>query len=279
MSQPMIRAQKLLAATVGSRRACDELIRAGRVATVAAPHTPLPLGARLPPGTPLLIDGTAVAAPRAAAPPRYLALHKPPFMLSAWRDARSARATLADALPPAPGAPRLLHVGRLDYESEGLLLVTDDGGWAHAVAHPSHIVTKRYVLLAAPGAGAAAGSGGGGGAAALCERLLRGVALPGEARAAAAAAARPLALDEARHLFSSSAKPLDAARPPRAGTVFIEVELAGEGRNRVLRRALQVCGFATHRLLRTAMGCAELGALAPGAARALRVGEVEALRC
>jgi 23S rRNA pseudouridine2605 synthase len=287
----MMRAQRLLASLTGlSRRAAEALIAQGRLET--APGVPVALGASLPPGAPLLLDGRAVAGSGAAAPPPpvYLALHKPPRVLSAWTPQRAAAepaaahaaaaaATLTDVLAraPPPGAPalaRLLHVGRLDFDSEGLLLLTSDGVWAHGVAHPSAGARKRYLLACAPG-------GGGAGRAlpqrALLQALLAGVALAGEARPARAAEARVLGLREAQAAFECCAAPLQGGSGQQQ-QLLLHVTLAGEGRQRVLRRMLAACGYGVARLMRVGVGGVQLGALRAGQCRALTEVEVAGLR-
>jgi 23S rRNA pseudouridine2605 synthase len=283
----MQRAQRLLASLTGlSRRAAEALIAQGRLET--APGVPVTLGQSLPPAAALLLDGRAVAGSGSGAPPppppAYLALHKPPRVLSAWSPLQqaasgpAAAATLTDVLAraPPPGAPalaRLLHVGRLDFDSEGLLLLTSDGAWAHGVAHPSAGTPKHYLLACAPAPAAARPALP---PRALCAALRAGVALRGEARPARAAAASAVSLREAQAAFAGAARPLLAGGG--APQLLLRATLAGEGRQRVLRRLLAACGYCVAGLLRVGVGGVGLGAMRAGHCRALTAEEVEGLR-
>lgn len=269
----MIRAQRVLASLSGiSRRHAEALISEGRV---ALPDKSLvTIGQSVPAGTELLLDGRPVSLPGAvpAAPAQYLALHKPQRVLSAWRDHRDGRLTLTDMLAPQAAA-HLLHVGRLDYESEGLLLLTSDGVWANSISHPSSGVPKTYLVAARPAPGSRA---------ALlrsppprlCRTLESGVDLVGEDRAARAAAAEDLSFSAAQALFAPCAAPLPQ---PARGEVFLSITLQGEGRNRVLRRMLLACGYIVHRLLRVQVGDVRLSDLASGRSRELSPREVAGL--
>src|SRR3954454_1891833 len=134
-----VRLQKVLArAGLGSRRACEELIAAGRVLVNGLPAT---LGARIDPDRDVVrVDGEVVPT---AAGLVHLAVHKPRGLLSAMT-AAEGRACVGDLV--AAYGPGLHHVGRLDVESEGLLLVTNDGALSHRLTHPSFGVTKRYLV-------------------------------------------------------------------------------------------------------------------------------------
>jgi 23S rRNA pseudouridine2605 synthase len=131
------RLQRALArAGLGSRRTCEELIRSGRVTIngkVAA------LGNRVDPAR----DVVAVGGHRVSTDPglRYLALHKPAGVTSTMRDPH----TSADLRPFIPPGPRVFPVGRLDRDTEGLLLLTNDGELANRLAHPRHGVEKEYL--------------------------------------------------------------------------------------------------------------------------------------
>src|SRR5919198_5333434 len=142
-SHEPVRLQKVLAAAgLGSRRACEELIAAGRV-TVDGEVAEL--GNRVDPRTAVIhVDGDRVVVRDDLV---YLALNKPRGVLSAMSDARGRR-TLADLVGDRP--ERLFHVGRLDADSEGLLLLTNDGDLAHRLMHPSFGVAKTY-LATVPG--------------------------------------------------------------------------------------------------------------------------------
>src|SRR5437660_84201 len=137
------RLQKVLAAAgVGSRRACEELIAAGRVMVDGRVAT---LGDKVDPvEAEIYVDGERVVADTGLV---YLAMNKPRGVVSTMDDERG-RAALADYLDHVP--QRVFHVGRLDADSEGLLLLTNDGALAHRLTHPSFGVGKTY-LAEVPG--------------------------------------------------------------------------------------------------------------------------------
>ena len=134
-----IRLQKVLAAAgVGSRRACEEMIGAGRVEVDG--EVVRRFGARVDPRAQVIrVDGKRIPASEDLV---YLALNKPAGVLSTMSDSRGRR-TLADLV--ADRNERLFHVGRLDYETEGLILLTNDGELAHRLAHPRYGVLKTYL--------------------------------------------------------------------------------------------------------------------------------------
>ncbi|HKC30072.1 MAG TPA: pseudouridine synthase [Jatrophihabitans sp.] len=129
-----VRLQKVLAgAGLGSRRASEELIAAGRVTVDGRVAV---LGTRVDPATAVIhVDGDRVIVRDDLV---YLALNKPRGVLSAMSDSRG-RATVGDLV--GDRAERLFHVGRLDADSEGLLLLTNDGDLAHRLMHPSFGIT------------------------------------------------------------------------------------------------------------------------------------------
>src|SRR2546423_1661433 len=217
------RLQKVLAAAgVGSRRACEELIAAGRV-TVDG-HTAT-LGDKVDPASVVIhVDGMRVVTDTSQV---YLAMNKPRGVVSTMADERG-RAALADYLPP--GDQRVFHVGRLDADSEGLLLLTNDGALAHRLTHPSFGVAKTY----------------------LCE-------VPGPVR-------RGLGrqLTAGVELEDGPAK-ADAVRVVDSvpGRVLLE-GVIHEGRKHIVRRPLAECGYPVNRLVRTAIGPVQLGDLNAG---------------
>lgn len=228
-----VRLQKVLAAAgLGSRRRCEELIAAGRVTVNDAPAQ---LGARVQPAVDVIhVDGDRV---NVRADLVYLALNKPRGMLSAMSDARG-RPTVGDLV--ADRGIHLFHVGRLDADSEGLLLLTSDGDLAHRIAHPAFGMPKTYLATVPGPIGRAAG-----------RRLLAGVTLDdGPAR-------------------------VDAFRVVReqAGRAIVEVTLH-EGRKHIVRRMLEEVGHPVTRLLRTTVGPVKLGTLRPGGTRDLSVKEI-----
>ncbi|HWC34149.1 MAG TPA: pseudouridine synthase [Mycobacteriales bacterium] len=231
-----IRLQKVLAsAGIGSRRACEELIDAGRV-TVNGRRARL--GLRVDPEQDVVVvDGGRIPT---ASGLTYLALNKPRGMLSTMSDERG-RPCVGDLVADI-SAP-LHHVGRLDADSEGLLLLTNDGELSHRLTHPSYGVTKTY-LAEVEGA---AGRG--------LERALRaGVELEDG----------PVKADAARVLEST------------AGRSIVELSLH-EGRKHVVRRALATLDFPVTRLVRTAVGPIRLGDLRPGKRRYLQRQEIQSL--
>ena len=134
-----VRLQKVLAeAGVGSRRHCEELIGAGRVEVDG--QTVRRFGARVDPDRQVIrVDGKRIPAKPGLV---YLAFNKPPKVLTAMSDDRG-RKTVADFL--GDRTERLFHIGRLDYDTEGLMLLTNDGELAHRLAHPSFEVAKTYL--------------------------------------------------------------------------------------------------------------------------------------
>ncbi len=229
--------QKILAAAgVGSRRACEELIAAGRV-TVDGHQARL--GDRADPRTAVIhVDGERVVTDTTML---YLALHKPRGIVSTMSDERG-RPGIAELLGPSVPA-RVYHVGRLDTDSEGLLLLTNDGDLAHRLTHPSYGVAKTY-LVEVPGP-LPRGVG---------RTLRQGVELDdGVARA------------DAFRLVDAT---------PR--TALVEITLH-EGRSHIVRRMLEHVGHPVARLIRTKVGPVSLGDLKPGRWRHLTRSEVAAL--
>ena len=232
------RLQKVLAAAgLGSRRACEQLILDGRVQVdrVVVER----LGTRVDPRTAVVrVDGRTVPVRPDAV---YLALNKPRGVLSAMSDSRG-RTTVGDLVTGHP--ERLFHVGRLDADSEGLLLLTNDGELAHALTHPSFGVVKTYLADVPGPVGRDVG-----------RRLRAGVDLDdGPARA-----------DTFRVVQQDRNRAL------------VEVRLH-EGRKHIVRRMLDAVGHPVTRLVPTAVGPVSLGALRPGASRELTVEEVMALQ-
>jgi 23S rRNA pseudouridine2605 synthase len=137
------RLQKVLAAAgVASRRGAEAMIAAGRVTVDGKPAV---LGAQVDPERVVIaVDGRVIGA---AAAQVYLVLHKPAGVTSTTRD-RHADTTVLDLIPTAlvPDGARLYPVGRLDQDSEGMLLLTNDGAWADRVLHPRHGVEREYAL-------------------------------------------------------------------------------------------------------------------------------------
>lgn len=238
MGEP-VRLQKFLArAGVASRRGSEELIEAGRVAVDGV--TVEAMGTKVDPDASVVtVDGERVERK----PARWVALHKPPGYLCTRDDPRG-RPTVYDLLPER--LHDLFHVGRLDFLSEGLLLLTNEGDVANRLLHPSSETLKRYeVGLVAPAPGR------------LAERLLEGVELEDGPASADAAALLPAGPDE---------------EGPR---LLLTLH---EGRNREIRRMLDALGAKIRYLRRLAFGPVELGDLPEGEWRALGRPEVTSLR-
>lgn len=234
-----MRLQKFLArAGAASRRGSEDLMTAGRVTVNGIVVSEL--GSKVDPSVDeVAVDGVVV---RLADGPSYFALNKPAGYVTTMKDPHG-RPTVADLFPPdAPAG--LFAVGRLDQDTEGLLLLTTDGELAHVLMHPRHHVTKTY-LATVDGVPDRAD---------LC-RLRRGVALDDGMTAAA----------EAR-----------VVRRADGGAV---VELAiREGRKRQVRRMLSAVGHPATRLERVSFGPIALEGLQRGKVRALTAEEITALR-
>ncbi|GIU83547.1 MAG: pseudouridine synthase [Acidimicrobiales bacterium] len=225
------RIQKLLArAGLGSRRACEELLARGRVRVNGLVAT---LGDKADPERDLVeVDGVPVRIRQGLV---YRLLNKPRGYLTTARDPQG-RPTVMDLVP---AEPRTFPVGRLDYDTEGLLLLTNDGDLAHRLMHPSHGVEKEYLahVKGVPSARDLA-------------RLRRGVDLDdGVARAVKVSQLQP-------------------------GLIMIVV---AEGRNRLVRRMFEAIGHEVSRLVRTRIGPVRDPRLPPGMWRDLRTYEVHAL--
>jgi pseudouridine synthase len=232
MSGAGVRLQKFLSqAGVASRRRSEALIVAGRVQVNGNVVTEL--GTRVDPRHDRVeVDGARIRPARTA----WYALHKPRGYLSTRSDP-GGRATLYDLLPePLHG---LFHVGRLDYDSEGLVLLTNDGDTAHRMLHPRFRVPRDYEVELDRNAGAD-----------LADRLQAGIELEdGPAR---------------------------AEHAERTGPKRLRLTLL-EGRQREVRRMLAALGHDVRRLRRLRYGPVELGALPEGDWRPLSAAELRAL--
>ena len=224
-----IRLQKVLAqAGVASRRASEDLIAAGRVTVDGAVVTEL--GIRVDPDRSVIhVDGMRVQTDSSRV---YLALNKPRGVVTTMHDPQG-RPCVGDIV--GARTERLFHVGRLDTDTEGLLLLTNDGELAHRLSHPSYEVPKTYVAeIPAPVPRD------------LGARLRAGVELDDG----------PVKVD--------SFKLIDS----RPGKALVEVILH-EGRNHIVRRMLAEVGHPVHRLVRVQVGPVVLGDLVPGRTRVL----------
>ena len=232
-----MRLQKYLASCgVASRRRAEELIRRGEVKVNGVSVTVL--GTRVDPGRDRVEVGGRILGPLGSK--TYLLLNKPRGVLCTVSDP-FGRPTVMDLLgDPVPG---LFPVGRLDFDSEGLLLLTNDGDLAWAVTHPSHRVPKTYLVTVAglPDATTL-------GRLAAGVRLSDGMTAPAEVRLAGTG----------------------------RGKAWLEMTLH-EGKKRQIRRMCAQVGHPVLRLLRTGIGPIVLGGLAPGRCRHLRPQELAEL--
>ena len=232
-----IRLQKVLAsAGIGSRRASEQLIAEGRVSVNGVPVSEM--GMRVDPHTAVIhVDGARINVRDDLV---YLALNKPRGVLSAMSDDRG-RPTVGDLV--ADRSERLFHVGRLDGDTEGLLLLTNDGELAHRLMHPAFGVAKTY-LATVPGPVAKE----------VGRRLMAGVQLEDG----------PAQVDGFRVLQS------------QGGRSIVEVVLH-EGRNHIVRRLLAEVGHPVQRLVRTCVGPVRLGGQRVGTVRDLSRAELAEL--
>ncbi|WP_408003897.1 pseudouridine synthase [Puerhibacterium puerhi] len=233
-----VRLQKVLAsAGFGSRRKAEELIADGRV-TVDG-QVVVELGLRVDPVRSVVhVDGMRVQTDTDKV---TLALNKPRGMVSTMSDPQG-RPTVADVV--ADRSERLFHVGRLDTDSEGLLLLTNDGELANRLAHPRYEIAKTYLVTV----------GGGEVYPRVVKELLRGVDLEDG----------PAAMDKVKIVQSLGDR------------TMVEVVLH-EGRNRIVRRMFDAVGHPVLRLVRTRIGPIALGNQRPGTTRVLNRTEVGSL--
>jgi len=220
---------------VASRRAAEQIILAGRVQVNGRPVRLL--GTKVDPNhDAVTLDGKPLRIKRKL----YVALHKPAGCICSRRD-EAGRPTIYDLLPKE--WQNLHSVGRLDFASEGLLFLTNDGQFALCLTHPRYGVRKKY-LATVEGCAEQA----------MLERFLRGVWHAGE------------------KLRAQAARLISAGRTRSV----VELELA-EGKNREVRRLFESQGLAVNRLQRTQIGKIKLGELKPGRWRALTETEIKTL--
>jgi 23S rRNA pseudouridine2605 synthase len=219
-------AKVLARAGVASRRAAEELIAQGRVSvdgvTLTSPAV------KVKAGQDVRVDGQPIGP---AEPPRLFRYHKPAGLLVTRKDPEG-RPTIFERLPP--GLPPLLSIGRLDLNSEGLLLLTNDGELKRTLELPATGWTRRYRARAH-----------GRVTQAQLDTLAKGVTVDGE------------------RFGPIEAKLEPASRDAKASNVWIAVALK-EGKNREVRRALETLGLTINRLIRVAYGPFQLGALQRG---------------
>lgn len=228
-----VRLQKVLAAAgIASRRACEILISEGRVEVNGKPVTEQ--GRRVDPDRDVIrVDGSRIPPPRRHL---YLVINKPRGVVSTMEDPEGRR-NLSDLLEGArPGKQnRLFHVGRLDTDTEGLLILTNDGDFAHKLAHPSYRVPKTYLAevtgILTP---------------ATVKRLRNGVTLE-----------------------DGSVKPSSVKLVSTSGDKSLVKITLTEGRNHIVRRTMEGVGHPVRRLSRTGIGPVRLGTLKVGELRDL----------
>ncbi len=229
------RLQKVLAHVgLGSRRAVEELIAAGRVKVNGRKAK---LGARVDPSKDEVeVDGSRVPLQRDLV---HYMLNKPAGVVSTASDPEGRQTVIELLDVPA----RVWPVGRLDTDSEGLLLVTNDGDLTHRLTHPSFEVPKTYLAEVKGTVGSRA-----------IKQLIAGVEL-----------------DDG---LTKRAR-VSLVEATRGGTL-LEITII-EGRNRQVRRMCEAVGHPVKRLVRTSMGPLQLGRLKPGTFRKLSIEEVRAL--
>ena len=251
----LIRLQKLLAQSgVASRRKCEELMLDGRVEVDGEVVTRL--GTKVDPRTAVIrVDGERLPPVSAHV---YLVLNKPRGVVSTMSDPEGRR-TLTDLVADRP--ERLFHVGRLDTDTSGLILLTNDGEFAHRMAHPSYEVDKTYV---AEVEGAVSKE--------TLARLRKGVTLgdgPGAVSRVGVVSKETLA--RLRKGVTLEDGPVTVSRVSvvshgqggAKGRTIVELVIH-EGRNRIVRRLLDHVGHPVKRLTRTAFGPVRLGSLKTG---------------
>ncbi|MCU0520662.1 MAG: rRNA pseudouridine synthase [Anaerolineae bacterium] len=237
------RLQKILAAAgFGSRRSCETLIEAGRV---RIDEQVAKLGDQADPyAQRITVDGAPIPRPQSRV---YVMLNKPRGVITSTDDPHGRKTVLDLVALPRPkrgDPPRLYPVGRLDWDSEGLLLLTNDGGMTQRLTHPSYEHPRSYSVLVA-----------GEPAADVMQRWQRGIMLDG------------------RMTRFDTVTITEQAR----GETWLRVTVH-EGRKHLVRRMVAALGFPAIRLIRVSMGPLQLGTLASGKWRYLSEPEVRLLR-
>lgn len=222
----------LARAGIASRRKAEELVAAGRVTVNGAVAR---TGQTVDPARDAIaVDGRRIALPPSA---RWYVLHKPAGVLTTRADPEGRR-TVFDLVPPEPG---LTYVGRLDYMTEGVLLLTTDGDAAHRLTHPSTGVERSYVAT-----------------------------VRGPVKAAAQAIREGVELEDGP--VRPEAVEVRPGPQPRTWELALTIR---EGRTREVRRLCDAVGLEVLRLVRTSFGPVRLGTLAPGASRPLTSKELD----
>lgn len=244
MDDNLIRINKALAdAGICSRRKADELVAAGRVA-VNGKIMREP-GQKVCPGRDsIAVDGKKVEIKTPDSRPRhYLMLNKPVHTVCTASDP-DERKTVFDILPEEMHRTRLFTIGRLDYFSEGLLLLTDDGPFAHRLTHPAFHIPRKYLVLVREKPDES-----------LLEIMRRGMTLREGERLA----------------------PVEVSATPHNRGTMLNLTLS-QGINRQIRRMCRDLDLTILRLVRMGFGPLNLGDLPPGQCRPLSKEELEGLR-
>lgn len=236
------RLQKILSsAGVASRRAAETLISQGRVSVNG--RTVTELGTKADPARDeIRVDGRRIKAVQTL---RYLLVYKPRGYVTTRSDPQKRR-TIMELL--AGVREYVYPVGRLDYDSEGLLLVTNDGDLAAALTHPRHEVAREYRAMVAGVPDDRA-----------LQKLARGIVLDG------------------RRTSPAVVKRLAPDRRETADTAMLSVTIR-EGRNRQVRRMCEAIGHPVQRLTRVRFGPLTAAGMKPGAVRDLTPAEIRALK-
>jgi 23S rRNA pseudouridine2605 synthase len=233
----MMRLNKYLAhAGVASRRAVEELIVRGRVRIDG--KVVKELGTMVPDGAEVEVDHKRVMPAKHFT---YLLVHKPVAMMTTMSDPEGRR-TIAELIPK--GTPRVVPVGRLDYDSSGVLLMTDDGDLANRLLHPSYGVEKTY------------------------RAVVKGKLLQSDVKKI---------LEGVRTSDFRAAGAKLAVIATRAYNSVVDISLH-EGRNRQVRKMFEALGHPVLALERTSFGPLKMGTLPPGLSRMLTPREVAALQ-